>query len=64
MTKTYVIGIDSSTTACKAIAWDPTGSEIAEGRASYPLLQPEPTWYEQNAEQCGGIVLPFKDLFQ
>lgn len=45
-----VIGIDSSTTACKAIAWDRRGRAVAEGRASYVLLQPEPTWHEQNAE--------------
>lgn len=45
-----VIGVDSSTTACKAIAWDQHGRAVAQGRASYALLQPEPTWHEQNAE--------------
>jgi xylulokinase len=45
-----VIGIDSSTTSCKAIAWDRDGRAVAEGRASYPLLQPKPNWYEQDAE--------------
>lgn len=45
-----VIGIDSSTTACKAIAWDRRGRAVAEGRASYPLLQPDPAWHEQNVE--------------
>ena len=45
-----VIGIDSSTTACKAIAWDREGRAAAEGRATYPLLQPRPNWYEQDAE--------------
>jgi len=45
-----VIGIDSSTTACKAIAWDRQGRAVAEGRASYALLQPETSWHEQNAE--------------
>lgn len=45
-----VIGIDSSTTACKAIAWDRQGRAVAEGRASYALLQPEPSWHEQDAE--------------
>lgn len=51
MSKPLVIGIDSSTTACKAIAWDRNGQAAAEGRASYPLLQPQPNWYEQDAEQ-------------
>jgi sugar (pentulose or hexulose) kinase len=45
-----VIGIDSSTTACKAVAWDKDGRALAEGRAVYPLLQPAPKWYEQDAE--------------
>jgi len=50
MTDKVVIGVDSSTTACKAIAWNKQGQAVAEGRASYPLLRPEPTWFEQNAE--------------
>ena len=48
--RSLVIGVDSSTTACKAIAWDRTGQAVAQGRASYPLLQPRPGWYEQDAE--------------
>ncbi|MEZ4713802.1 MAG: FGGY-family carbohydrate kinase [Caldilineaceae bacterium] len=51
MNNELVISIDSSTTACKAIAWDARGNAVAEGRASYPLLQPHPTWYEQNVEE-------------
>lgn len=64
MNATYVIGIDSSTTACKAIAWDRNGNLIAEGRASYPILQPQPTWYEQDAEQWWrGTCSALGDLF-
>jgi sugar (pentulose or hexulose) kinase len=48
--KDLVIGVDSSTTACKAIAWDATGSAIAESRAVYEMTSPQPDWYEQNAE--------------
>jgi sugar (pentulose or hexulose) kinase len=51
MDRTFVIGIDSSTTGCKAIAWDRHGRACAEGRAAYPLLQPAANWYEQDAEQ-------------
>lgn len=51
MTRALVIGVDSSTTGCKAIAWDRYGRAVAEGRASFPLLQPRPNWYEQDAEQ-------------
>lgn len=46
-----VIGIDCSTTACKAIAWNKQGKAVAEGRATYPLLQPQANWYEQDAAQ-------------
>ncbi len=58
-----VIGIDCSTTACKAIAWDETGRAVAEGRATYPLLQPAPGWYEQDAEQWwNGVCAALKEL--
>jgi sugar (pentulose or hexulose) kinase len=42
-----VIGLDSSTTATKAIAWDRRGHAIAEGRANVPLSNPKPGWFEQ-----------------
>ncbi|MGL4650716.1 MAG: xylulokinase, partial [Caldilineaceae bacterium] len=45
-----VISMDSSTTACKALAWDAQGNAVAEGRASYPLRQPRPGFHEQSAE--------------
>jgi len=47
--KDIVIGIDASTTACKAIAWDSKGNAIAEGRAPVTLQQPQPDWHEQSA---------------
>jgi xylulokinase len=50
MTADLVIGVDSSTTACKAIAWDRHGKAVAETRASFELLSPNPNWYEQNTE--------------
>lgn len=48
MTKDLVIGIDSSTTATKAIAWDRHGRAVAEGRASIPMANPRPGWFEQD----------------
>ncbi len=51
MVTKLIISLDSSTTAVKAMAWDATGRAVAEGRATYPLLQPDPTWYEQDADQ-------------
>jgi xylulokinase len=46
----YVIGVDSSTTATKAIVWDREGRAVAEGRAEFALALPRPGWHEQDAE--------------
>lgn len=45
-----VIGVDSSTTACKAIAWDCHGRAIADSRVGIEMMTPRPDWYEQRAE--------------
>ncbi len=49
MTKDIVIGIDSSTTATKAIAWNGDGHLVAEGRCAIELSNPAPLHYEQDA---------------
>jgi xylulokinase len=51
-----VIGIDSSTTATKAIAWDRRGRAVAEGRAAVPLSNPRPGWYEQEVGDWTGAL--------
>lgn len=51
MTKDLVIGIDSSTTATKAIAWSGDGRLVAEGRCSIELSNPAPLHYEQDAKE-------------
>jgi xylulokinase len=51
-----VIGIDSSTTATKAIAWTKRGQALAEGRASVPLSNPKPGWFEQEASDWTGAA--------
>lgn len=50
MDKDLVIGIDSSTTATKAIAWDRDGRLVAEGRSAITLSNPRPLFYEQDSE--------------
>jgi xylulokinase len=45
-----VIGIDCSTTSIKAIAWDRGGRSVGQARCSYETRNPDPSWYEQNAE--------------
>src|SRR4051812_50027739 len=49
----YVIGVDASTTAAKAVAWNREGSAIADGRAEFALALPRPGWHEQDAEDWG-----------
>ena len=47
---TYVIGIDTSTTATKAIVWDRDGRAVAQGRDEHGLAMPRPGWHEQEPE--------------
>ncbi|MBW8857947.1 MAG: xylulose kinase, partial [Bradyrhizobium sp.] len=48
MCRDLVIGIDSSTSATKAIAWSAQGQAVAEGRAPIALSNPQPGWFEQD----------------
>jgi len=50
MPKDLVIGLDSSTSATKAIAWTREGAPVAEGRSPIPLSRPAADWYEQNPD--------------
>lgn len=50
MTRDYVIGIDCSTTAAKAVVWDAAGTAVAQAKAGFELVQQRPGWGEQNAE--------------
>lgn len=43
-----VIGIDLSTTTCKAIAWDAQGALVAQSRAPLALNRPQASAYEQD----------------
>jgi sugar (pentulose or hexulose) kinase len=54
MSRDLVIGIDSSTSATKAIAWDPEGRVVAEGRAPIALSNPHPGWFEQDPGEWWG----------
>ena len=49
MTRAFVIGVDCSTTAVKAIAFDADGVALAEGRAPLTRSAPHPGWGEQTA---------------
>jgi xylulokinase len=47
---TYYLGIDSSTTATKALLMDADGSVVAVGRSTYGFDTPRPLWAEQSPE--------------
>jgi sugar (pentulose or hexulose) kinase len=46
--KDLVIGLDSSTTSMKAIAFDKNGKVVAQASAPIPLFSPKPNYYEQD----------------
>jgi len=46
----YVIGVDSSTTATKAQLVDETGNAVAVASSEYSYETPEPLWSEQDPE--------------
>ena len=50
LSEPLVVGLDSSTTACKAIVVDTRGKVIAAGQAPLPLLKPRSGWHEQPAD--------------
>jgi xylulokinase len=45
-----VIGLDCSTTACKAMVWDAEGGVQGDGRRPLPMLTPRAGWHEQPAD--------------
>ncbi len=45
---TYYLGVDSSTTATKALLMDGGGSVVAVGRSDYGFETPRPLWSEQS----------------
>ena len=60
-----VIGLDSSTTATKAIAWRRDGTIAGSGRAPIPLASLGNNRYEQNPEDWWhSACIALKELFQ
>lgn len=56
----HLLGIDVGTSACKAVVIAEDGRVLGTGSAEYPMLQPRPTWAEQDPEDwwrgCGVAV--------
>jgi xylulokinase len=56
MPKNLLLGLDSSTTACKAVVWDRAGNPVALGRAAHVIDMPRPGWHEQPAESWWDVA--------
>ena len=56
MNNDLVIGIDSSTTGTKAIAWNRFGVAIAEGRCPISMSNPRPGHFEQTSSDWTSAV--------
>jgi sugar (pentulose or hexulose) kinase len=58
-----IVGIDQSTTATKAIAFNARGHIVAEGRATVPLSNPKMGWFEQEvSDWTGSVATALKQL--
>ena len=57
MEQDLVIGIDSSTSATKATAWQKDGHLVAEGRQAIPISNPQPGTFEQNPQDWWGSTV-------
>ena len=53
----YIIGLDIGTSSTKAIAFDLKGKLISKCNIGYPILNPKPTWSEQNPEEMFEAVI-------
>ena len=51
-----LMGIDVGTTGCKVVAFDETGSVLAQAGREYPLISPQPSWYELDPDQVWDFV--------
>ena len=51
-----LMGIDVGTTGCKVVAFDEAGAVLAQAGREYPLISPQPGWYELNPDQVWDFV--------
>jgi xylulokinase len=58
-----LVGLDSSTQSCKAIAWSREGAAVAEGRAPLEMKKPRPEFAEQEvADWWAAAVTALRQL--
>src|SRR5699024_8554989 len=53
----YIIGLDIGTSSTKAVAVDLHGKIIAKNQMGYPILNPQPSYFEQDPEEIWKAVL-------
>ena len=52
MMKSYLLGIDIGTSACKVAVFDKEGKVLAAANGDYPVYYPQEGWAEQNPVEC------------
>ena len=56
MMKSYLLGIDIGTSACKVAMFDKEGKVLAAANGDYPVYYPQEGWAEQNPEEWWSAV--------
>ena len=56
MMKSYLLGIDIGTRACKVAIFDRNGKVLAAANGDYPVYYPHEGWAEQNPEEWWDAV--------
>ena len=51
-----LMGIDVGTTGCKVVAFEEPGAVLAQAGREYPLISPNPGWYELDPDQVWSFV--------
>ncbi len=51
-----LMGIDVGTTGCKVVAFNEAGAVLAQAGREYPLISPQPGWYELDPDQVWDFV--------
>lgn len=51
-----LMGIDVGTTGCKVVAFDHRGQVLAQAGSEYPLLSPQPGWFELEPDRVWSHV--------
>ena len=54
--KSYLLGIDIGTSACKVAVFDRNGKVLAAASGDYPVYYPQEGWAEQNSEEWWDAV--------